>query len=337
MTESLLYHPLQVRGRYIKGNILAAPLAGYTDRAFRTLCTEKGANLSYTEMVSCEALIRDNDRTLELLQQAEAEENYAIQLFCGEPSTAAEAVRRIIPYNPLLIDLNCACPVPKIIKSGAGSQLLRVPQKLKDIVQAMTDSTDIPITIKIRLGWDYQDLRYKEVAEKAIEGGASMITLHGRTRSQGYGGKANWEYIKDLKKHLGDFPVIGSGDLFTPQDVKNLLESTGADGVMLARGVIGNPFLFGETRHFLQTGELLPSPSPQERMQVAFKQLKLSVHYKGEKTAIKEMRKHMTAYTKGLKGSSEIRKQITRAESFGEYQELIQGYLHFLEAKQGPS
>ncbi|MDA3956407.1 tRNA dihydrouridine synthase DusB [Oceanispirochaeta sp.] len=329
MSQSLkLYKPLRLdKNVEVEGNIFAAPLAGYTDRAFRTVCTEQGADLCYTEMVSCEALVRGSGKTEDLLQKSEAEKIYAVQIFSGTASAAGEAVGMVSRFKPILIDLNCGCPVPKIIKSGAGSDLMRHPDRIAEIVRAMKDNTDIPITVKIRTGWDALSLNYLEAAERAVKAGASLVTMHARTKSQAYGGSADWSHLKKLKEVLGNIPVVGSGDLFTPEAVEAMLQQTGIDGVMLARGVIGNPFLFRETRHYLLTGEILPGPSPYEKMEMAFRQLSLAVHYKDERTAVNEMKKQLCAYTKGLPGSSEIRNKMVHSEDFETYKKIFREYL----------
>lgn len=327
MSTSSLYKDLQFDSLKLEGNIFAAPLAGYTDRAFRTVCVENGADLCYTEMVSCEALVRGSDKTEELLKKADAESIYAVQIFSGTPEAAGKAVQMVAEKKPVLIDLNCGCPVPKIIKSGAGSDLMRDPQRLYDIVRAMKDNTDIPVTVKIRTGWDAQSINYMDVARKAVQAGAAAVTMHARTRKQAYGGVADWDHLKNLKQELGDFPVLGSGDLFTAENVRDMLEQTGINGVMLARGVIGNPFLFRETKHLLTTGETLAPPTPLEKMQTAFRQLELAVHYKDERTAVNEMKKQLCAYTKGLPGSSEARNKMVHSENFETYKEIFRDYL----------
>lgn len=322
-----LYRPLQIENLKLEGNLFAAPLAGYTDRAFRTVCIENGADLCYTEMVSCEALVRGNEKTEELLKQADAEKIYAVQIFSGTAAAAGEAVKMVAERKPVLIDLNCGCPVPKIIKSGAGSDLMRNPDRVYDIVRAMKDNTDIPITVKIRTGWDAQSLNYLDVAEKAVKAGAAVVTMHARTKKQAYGGTADWSHLSRLKKELGDLPVLGSGDLFTAENIRDMLEETGIDGVMLARGVIGNPFLFREAKHLLTTSEIMPPPTPLEKMQTAFRQLELAVHYKDERTAVNEMKKQLCAYTKGLPGSSEARNRMVHSESFETYKKIFSEYL----------
>ncbi len=323
-----LYHPLKIGPVETRGNLFAAPLAGYTDRAFRTVCIENGADLCYTEMVSCEALSRGSGRTEELLMQADAESEYAVQIFSGNAKAAGEAVALVMKsHTPLLIDLNCGCPVPKIIKSGAGSDLMRHPDRIGEIVRAMKDNTDVPVTVKIRTGWDALSINYLKAAEQGVKAGAALVAMHARTRSQGYGGEADWSHLKALKKALGDLPVLGSGDLFTAESVKAMLEETGIDGVMLARGVIGNPFLFREAKHYLTTGELMAGPTPLEKLETAFRQLQLAVDYKDETVAVKEMKKQLCAYTKGLPGSSEIRNRMVHSENFETYKQIFREYL----------
>lgn len=329
-----LYHPLTIGTARTGGNIFLAPLAGYTDRAFRSVCAAMGADLTYTEMVSCEALVRGSGKTEALLERAEGEERYAVQIFAGEAGAAGEAVKQVRERRPLLIDLNCGCPVPKIIKSGAGSALMRTPAKVGEIVRAMKDNTDIPVTVKIRTGWDVPSLNYLEVAEEAVRAGAALVCMHARTRSQGYSGTADWSHLKRLKEALGDLPVLGSGDMFSAEAVERVLRETGIDGVMLARGAIGNPFLFREIRAFLTEGTLPAPPSPTERMETAFDQLKLAVRYKDEGTAVKEMKKQMCAYTKGMPGSSEIRNKLVQADSFSSYQEIFRDYLAMLRSRR---
>ncbi len=326
--DSCLYHPLKAGDFYTEGNLFAAPLAGYTDRAFRTICTEMGADLCYTEMVSCEALVRGNKRTEALLEKAPAEKHYAVQLFSGNPVSAGKAAAFVQErYNPLLIDLNCGCPVPKIIKSGAGSDLMRHPRRLGEIVRAIKENCSCPVSVKIRTGWDAQSLNFPGVAEEAVKAGASLLCMHARSRSQGYSGQADWTKLKELKRAVGDIPLLGSGDLFSPEAVKAMLEETGIDGVMLARGVIGYPFLFRETKYYLQTGKKLPPPSGKEKLSTAFRQLTLAVQFRGEEVAVKEMKKQLCAYTRGLPGSSEIRNRLIHAQGMEEYKRIFEDVL----------
>jgi nifR3 family TIM-barrel protein len=221
------------------------------------------------------------------------------------------------------LDLNCGCSVPKILKSGAGAALLRDPQRIADILQAMRQESDSPVTVKIRSGWDRDSVNYLQVAEKAWEGGASMVSLHPRTRADRFAGKADWSHIADLKRRM-PIPVAGSGDLFRPEDIRNMLMQTGCDAAMVARGAMGNPFIFTSTRRLLTDGATAAPFSPSLRLDTALRQLELAIRYKGEAVACREARKYFSAYVKGLHGAAAFRRRFTRAASFSEYQNLAE-------------
>lgn len=317
--------PLEVGNRVIKNNLLLAPLAGFTDRSFRDIAVDYGVGLAYTEMVSCEALWRGSDKTENLLHKSDNETEYAIQIFTGEVSSAIKALPKVLDHNPLLIDINCGCPVPKITKSGAGSALMQTPNKIYEIVNALKNECDTPITIKIRSGWDSNSLNFLEVAEYAQKANVDLITIHPRTRKQGYSGKANWEHIKQLKRN-SSVPVIGNGDILNYKNVKEVMEYSQCDGVMIARGSIGNPFIFEDAINYL-TGKNVVDRSVEETVQTALKQLHLAIKYFGEERACKEMRKQFCAYTKGLKGGSSVRNRIVHANSEAEYKNIIKEYI----------
>lgn len=320
--QKSLYKHIKIKNLELDGNIFLAPTAGYSDSPFRYICTEMGSSLNFTEMVSCEAIIRDNIKTNKIMEPAENERVFAIQLFTGNPDSAAKSIKKILKYSPSIIDLNCGCPVPKILKSGAGSDLMKTPQKIRDIVKAISNETDLPISVKLRSGFTQESINYLECADMAVEGGVSMISLHPRTRSQGYSGLSNWEHIKTLKKHL-NIPVIGSGDLYTPFDAQKMLETTLCDGVMFARGIFGNPFLFKQTKELLETGKITTEPTFEEKMEIAFKHLNLSVQFYGEEIALKEIKKHLCSYTKGIPGAKETRDKLVRCSTLAEYQEVF--------------
>ena len=329
-----LIHPIIIPGLKIPGNIFLAPMAGYTNASFRSLCLENGAFFAYTEMVSSEACYRKHQKTFELLEKADNEQLFGIQIFAREPGVAGASVKEITPYKPAVIDLNCGCSIPKIMKAGAGAVLLKEPEKIKAIVKAMKNETDIPITIKIRSGWDFNSINFLEIAEKAAEAGVGMITLHPRTRSQLFTGKANREHLKALKTHIPHVPIIGSGDLFTAADVQDMLTATGCDGVMIARGAIGNPFIFRQVK------ELILNPYPdlvipdKKLLMTALKHLKMEISARGEKRACIEMRKIFCAYTRGLAHSAVIRQQLVHAATYDTYEKLILGYLQDREIKE---
>lgn len=322
-----MIHPIMVPGLEIPGNVMLAPMAGYTDAAFRQICLEQGACFAFTEMVSAEACYFKNLKTLKLLEKTGLETGYGVQIFTSDPGMAAAAVKAITCYRPSIIDLNCGCSIPKILKNGSGAALLKEPRKIKTIITAMRNQTDIPISIKIRSGWDADSINFHEVARQAIAAGIAMLTLHPRTRSQVFSGTARWEQIRELKNAFSAVPVIGSGDLFTAADVKKMFEQTGCDGVMVARGALGNPFIFRQIKQLLAGDPEIPGAAPEEVLQVGLKQLRIAISFKGEKRACTEMRKQFCAYTKGLPGSAWLRKNIVLASSYAEYERLINLYL----------
>ena len=328
--SAVLLHPLTLGTTVLEGNILCAPLAGFTDVPYRELAVKAGADLCFTEMVSCEALIRENLKTRKLLIRGRNETNYGIQVFTSSPESAAAAMEYIIPFTPTVIDLNCGCPVPKVIKTGAGAALMKDPVQIGEIVRAMKKTTSLPVSVKLRTGWDHQNYTFIEAALRAQDAGASMISLHGRTRSQGYGGKADWEQIARLKETV-EIPVTGNGDIFCAEDARRMLLQTGCDAVMIARGGLGNPFLFREIRALLSGLEVLSPPTPRERIETALGHLERCVEVKGEALAVKEMKKQLCSYTKGINGSAAFRNQLVHCESLGEYRGHFSEFLSSLQ------
>lgn len=321
----MLYHPVKIGKLELSGNIFLAPVAGYSDRSFRSICVEHGAAFTYTEMVSAEALVRNNLKTEILMRRAENESAYAVQVFGGEPETVADGAKIILEKtNCECIDINCGCPVPKIIKTGAGSALTRDPERLYSVAKAVVQiAGDIPVTVKIRSGWDENHITWKEAALAAIDAGVSAITIHARTRAQGYEGKSDWSKIKELVElAAGRIPVFGSGDLFTPEDAERMLSETGCDGVMFARGAMGNPFIFDKTIRLLTTGKYDEIPI-QRRIETGFKELINLARDIGEKSACLEMRKRFCAYSKGMNGGAAIREKIVKAQTISDYKELF--------------
>ncbi len=310
----------------VDGNIFLAPMAGWTDAAFRRICLEWGAYLAYTEMVSAEAITRQNAKTWALLQRADEQERLCVQIFASSESIAGKAVQLIERFNPSLIDLNCGCSIPKILKSGCGAALLRSPHKIGSIVRAMRAETDAPVSVKLRSGWDSSTINYAATAEEAQKAGASLVCLHPRTRTQSFGGKSEWLHLRELKRRL-DIPVLGSGDLFTAEDAKQMLLQTECDGVMIARGAMGNPFIFSEANQLLKQRKLPEPPTPHQRLMTALKQLEIAISIKGEPVACREMRKHFCAYSKGIAGSTSLRKLITRTSQYREYEGIVHEFL----------
>ena len=238
--------------------------------------------------------------------------------------------------EPALVDLNCGCSIPKILRSGCGAALLQDPVLIRDIVAAIREACPAPVSVKIRSGWDASSLNYLEAASRAVEGGAALVTLHPRTRAQGFGGKACLEHLRELKAAL-EVPVIGSGDLFTPEDALAMRAATGCDGVMFARGALGNPFIFAAARALLEEGLTLPPPSPGRRLAMALKQLERAVPLYGEAAACREMRKHLCAYTRGLPEGAGLRRRAVRAESLADYRRLAAEYLGAAGLQEAPA
>ena len=345
-----LYHQVKIGPLVLSGNLFLAPIAGYSDRAFRSLCVECGASLCTTEMVSAEALTRGSEKTEKLMARAPNEENYAVQIFGGNEEVMAKAALLVLEKTDCdCIDINGGCPVPKITKTGAGSMLTKEPERLYKIVKAVKDASVkycsehperiaklkkcepsasyIPVTIKIRKGWDEGHITWKEAAQKAIEAGADAITIHARTKAQGYEGKADWNVQKQLVEFVaGRIPVFGSGDAFTPETAKQMIEETNVDAVMFARGAMGDPFLFTRTKEFF-TEDHYEETNVKQRLQAGFKELEINIEEKGEKTACFQMRKKFCAYSKGLKGGSVLRTQIVSACSAEDFKKVFSSYL----------
>lgn len=326
----MLYHPVKIGPIELNGNLFLAPVAGYSDRSFRSICIENGASFTYTEMVSAEALTRNNLKTEILMRRAENEKVYSVQIFGGEPERMADAAQIVLEKTHCeCIDINCGCPVPKIVKTGAGSALTQNPQMLKKVAEAVINAVKgrAAVTVKIRSGWDQKSITFKEAANAALEAGADAITMHPRTRAQGYEGKSDWNKLSELVKLAeGKVPVFGSGDLFTPEDAKRMIEETGVDGAMFARGAMGNPFIFTKTIRLLTTGSYEEIPVS-ERLKTGFKELSLLAADTNEKSACMEMRKRFCAYSKGIPGGAELRQKTVHASTVDEYHEIFDPYI----------
>lgn len=304
--------------------LVLAPLAGYTDKAFRHICIENGADLTVTEMVSAEGLARDSDKTKELLEKADNEKRLVVQLFAPDEDPIRRCIPNLLAYNPDAIDINAGCPVPKVVKNGAGSALMKEPDKITKIVRVLREETGLPISVKFRLGWDNSSINYIEFAEKALEGGATALTLHARTRAQLYSGIADKAAFKNLSRHFKSDGIMlyASGDIFTPEDVLFAITECNMDGVMLARGAIGNPFIFNESRNLIENGHY-DKPTPVERLDMAIRHFDLMCRYYGEALAGREMRKHVMSYIKGMEGSSKAKAKLTKATAREDYIEAL--------------
>ena len=298
----------------IGGPFILAPLAGYTDKAFREIARSLGADAAVTEMVSAEGLARNGEKTKALLERFPGEDRLIIQIFGPSDDPVRRAIDNLLEYNPTVIDINCGCPVPKVVKTGAGSALMHSPEMIARMIKAIKERTRIPVSVKFRLGWDSESINYLAFADAAAEAGAEMLTLHARTRAQGYSGKLDRHVFMALSKHFRGSGVLlfGSGDVFTPEDAATLIDDCGLDGVMFARGAIGNPFIFRETKALMETGHY-GKAGLEERIATAEHHLSLMVRYFGENVGCREMRKHLMAYIKGIPGSARAKDAIAVA------------------------
>ena len=327
-----LYRPVKIGSLELSGNLFLAPVAGYTDCIFRSICAEYGADFSFTELASAEALTRGGKATFDLIRRGASEKRYAVQLFGHDPDTMYRAALLLAPLRPDAVDINSGCPVPKVVKTGAGSAMMKDPSRLGRIVEAVVRASGealggVPVTIKMRSGWDSQSINYQDCARIAVEAGAAMVTLHSRTRAQGYEGKSDWSHLADLVTRL-DIPVTGSGDLYSPEDAARMLTETGCAAVMFARGAEGNPFIFPAARAFLTSGSWEPAPF-EERIDTAFRHLGLLAADIGEKAACREMRKQFCAYIKGppgkvgKPGSAALRNRLVQAETIADFRAIL--------------
>ncbi|MDR3560013.1 MAG: tRNA dihydrouridine synthase DusB [Negativicutes bacterium] len=293
--------------------IILAPMAGVTDLPFRLLAKEMGCSLVYSEMVSDKGLLYQNCHTEAMLKMTDQERPVALQIFGSEPENMAAAAKIVARAGADIIDINMGCPTPKIVKNGEGSALMRQPELAYEIMASVVAAVDVPVTVKIRSGWDEASINAVEMAKLAERAGIAAIAVHGRTRAQFYTGKADWQIIRQVKESVA-IPVVGNGDVRTPEDARRLLTETGCDAIMVGRGAQGNPWIFRQIRHFLLTGERLPSPDVAERTEVLLRHLDMLVDVKGEYTAVREMRRHASWYTKGLRHAAEIRLRFNQAE-----------------------
>lgn len=318
---------MQIANLQLKNPVVLAPMAGITDLPYRRLMKRFGAGLVFTEMVSANGLMRSGRGSRDLLVSVPEERPLGVQLFGDAPPVLADAAR-IVEEEADLIDLNLGCPVNKVVRSGAGSALLRTPSRVAAIVRAVRASTSRPLSVKIRSGWDAQSVNFIEIARIAVAEGADAITLHPRTRSQGFGGKADWELIRQLKSKV-DVPVIGSGDIFAPQDALDMQSHTGCDGVMIGRGGYGNPWLIQDILRLRQGLAIAPS-GPREREEVARLHLDLFLEVFPERKAVRDLRKHLAWYSRGLPGAADFRSRVNQVQSTAEMRVLLESY--FAEA-----
>ena len=313
---------LQIGNVKLENDLILGPMAGVTDLPFRLLCKEQGAGLLCMEMVSAKGIMYNNKNTKFLLTIDERERPVSLQLFGSDADIISEQAKRIEELPVDILDINMGCPVPKIVNNGDGSALMKNPLLAGEIIEKTARAIQKPVTVKIRKGFDEEHINAVEMAHIAQESGAAAIAVHGRTREQYYSGKADWEIIRKVKEAV-KIPVIGNGDVWTPQDAIDMRKQTGCDGVMIGRGAQGNPWIFKQILHYEQTGELLEKPSPQEVTEMILRHAKMQMEFKGEYTGMREIRKHAAWYTAGYKNSAKLRGKINETETYEELKELL--------------
>ena len=318
---------LKIGNVELENNLILAPMAGVTNQPFRIICKQFGAGMVCTEMASSKAIFHNDQKTKRLLNTEGEKRPISFQIFGSDEETMGYASKYISKLADI-VDINMGCPAPKVVKNGDGSKLLLDLEKAEKIIKAVVQNSDKPVTLKIRKGWDKNNIVAVEIAKIAEKNGISAITVHGRTRSEFYTGKADWDIIKQVKAAVS-IPVIGNGDVIDEETALKMFEETNVDGIMIGRGAFGNPWIFREIIHYLETGEKLPKPTNEEKLEVIKKHVELAVKEKGE-IAVKELRKHIAWYTKNLKNSSEFRNKINTIEQESELINYIDEYFKTL-------
>jgi len=306
----------------LENNIFLAPMAGITDMPFRILCKEQGCGLVYSEMVSAKGMHYNDEKSTKLTETDVRERPAFVQIFGSDPDILADTAEKLNSSEAAAIDINMGCPTPKITKNGEGSALMLKPALVGEIVRAVSGATKKPVTVKLRKGWDESHINAVEIAQIAERNGASAVAVHGRTREQFYCGKADWDIIKKVKEAVS-VPVIGNGDVKSPEDVACILEYTGCDAVMVGRGAQGDPWIFKRILHYMKTGEILPGPTVDEKKEMMLRHLNMMQELKGVHIAVREMRKHIAWYIKGMHNAAHIREKIFMTESIDEIISLL--------------
>lgn len=312
---------MKIKDVEFENNVFLAPMAGIADRAFRELCINYGAGYTVSEMVSSKGLTMGDKKSGELLTLGEIENPAGVQIFGDNPEIMAQAAKMCIKYHPNIIDINMGCPAPKIAMNGGGASLMKNPLLAGEIIKAVSKAVDIPVTVKIRKGWDDENITAVELAKIAEKNGAAAITVHGRTRMQMYSGKVDYDIIAKVKKAV-DIPVIANGDIVDEQSAAIMFEKTNCDAIMIGRGALGNPWIFRRINAYLNECRVLPDVSINEKMVVMLKHIQKNIEYKGEYTAMREARHHAAYYTKGIRGGAALRKEISTFEHFEQLEEL---------------
>lgn len=314
----------------LANNVFLAPMAGVTDLAFRAICKQFGCGLTYTEMVSAKGMYYKSENTKAMLALAPGEKPAAMQIFGSDADIMAGIAVEVEEAGADIIDINMGCPTPKIVKNGDGSALMQKPMLIAEIVKKVSAAVSVPVTVKIRKGWDESSINAVEIAQIAEQNGAQAVTVHGRTREQFYSGQADWDIIKQVKQAVR-IPVIGNGDVVSPQTAEMMLQQTGCDAVMIGRGAEGNPWIFRQVIEYLRSGILVSEPSYEEKLQMAMYHLEQIIELKGEIIGVKEMRKHLAWYLKGMPGSSTIKTEVFKLDKALDIEILLQNYLNELK------
>lgn len=316
---------LQIGNVKLQNNVVLAPMAGVTDLPFRLLCREQGVGLLCMEMVSAKAIYYNNKNTEDLMRIEPEENPVSLQLFGSDPYIMSEMAKRIEERPFDILDINMGCPVPKVVNNGEGSALMKNPKLVGEIVSAVAKAIQKPLTVKIRKGFDDDNVNAVEIAKIIEESGAAAVAVHGRTRQQFYSGEADWEIIRQVKEAV-QIPVIGNGDVSSPESAKKLVDQTGCDGIMVGRAAQGNPWIFRQITHYLDTGELLDKPTLSEVKEMIVRHAQLQLRYKGEYTAIREMRKHVAWYTAGFPHSAKLRGAVNEMETMEQLLALVESW-----------
>lgn len=313
-----------------ENNVFLAPMAGVTDLPFRKICRRYGAGLVYSEMISAKGLHYNDKKTAQLMHIDDEERPCAIQIFGSDADIMAEVIPKVMEFRPDIIDINMGCPTPKIVNNGDGSALLKTPEKIGEIVRKVSAVSPVPVTVKIRKGWDAGSINAVEVAKIIEQGGAAAIAVHGRTREEYYSGHADWDIIRQVKNAV-KIPVIGNGDIKTAYDAKKMIDETGCDAVMIGRGAQGNPFIFRQVNEYLKTGEITYTPAPREKLAQTLEHIEMLIEEKGEYIGIREARKHIAWYIKGLNGSAKLKGVVFGIDSADAMRERLTEYMNNLQ------